>query len=181
MLGDSGYMLALKLLMLKDKHNLKDRAYISILATVQDHFNLEPLSFYTVKNRLFQNFPCQPKFYDCCETGCIAYVGEYKESQQCKFCNKSRYRNHGLQSKKGKKIANKQFPVFSITKALQTQFLSEDRTNILQYRSRFKPDSECFDDVFGGSLYLDAKEKFKIEDNDIILSAATDGYQIIKM
>ena len=171
----------MKLLQIKDQYDLEDIAYKTVLETVQDTFGLEKLSIYKIKKRLFEGIDCKPVFYDCCETGCMAFVGPTSNLENCTHCGKDRFRSRGITIRNGKRVAVKQFPVFDVIKLMQNQFLSKDRVEMLSYRSKFRDNPDYAKDVFGGSLYKEIAEEMSISEDDIVVSAATDGYQIIKM
>lgn len=160
---------------------MEDSAFKVILEAAQDTFGLEKLSLHKIKKRLFRSVNCKPTFYDCCETGCMAFVGPHVDLENCLHCAKDRYRSRGITTKNGKRVAVKQYPVFDVVQLLQKQFLSKERVEELSYRSNFKEHPNYAEDIFSGSLYKELAEELQLDNNDIILSAATDGYQIIKM
>jgi len=88
--------LLLALLRWKDKHNIANNSFSSLLDILRSHCQLdlpieESNSFYKAEKIAQQLLPFKPTTYDCCVNGHMCFTGEHSDLTQCKYCNEERF------------------------------------------------------------------------------------------
>ena len=89
----------LKLLEVKQKHNLSDRSFNEILSI----FTNNEISLYAIKKKLLKLVNIMPKFIDICVNSCMAFTGQFINDSSCHYCKESRYFNN-LRKRKSRKV-----------------------------------------------------------------------------
>ena len=77
----------LKLLNVKQKHNLTDQAFNDIL----EIFANDESSLYLAKKKLSELVNIQPVFIDVCINSCCAFTGSFAQDNICRWCGESRF------------------------------------------------------------------------------------------
>ena len=171
------FLKVLKLLEVKQKHNLSDRAFNEILSI----FTNNEISLYVIKKKLLKLVNIMPKFIEICVNSCIAFTGQFVNNTSCHFCKELRYINNNLQKKKPRKVLS----YFSLIDRFKIQYNNPKRSQLLRYRYEYITNENYNDfnigDVFDGNLYKElVSEGFFADKRDIALIGSTDGYQIFK-
>jgi hypothetical protein len=167
----------LKLLNVKQKHNLSNQAFNEIL----DIFTDGKISLHTAKTKLSDLVNINPIFIDVCINSCCAFTGLFINNTTCQFCNEARY----IINKKKKK-SRKVMSFFSLIDRFKIQYNNPDRSMKLRYRHQYITsnnynENKYIGDIFDGNLYKElVNEGFFANERDIALIGSTDGYQIFK-
>ena len=121
----------------------------------------------------------KPQFIDCCQTGCMAYTGQYASLRSCAFCGSSRYREKDTVS------PIQQYLYIPLTKRLEIQYSDRERSKALkEYRSallRTYKEGQ-YRDVWDGDLFQDYHTKLGLfkRSTDVGLQLSLDGVQAVR-
>ncbi|QRV81018.1 Transposase family tnp2 [Ceratobasidium sp. AG-Ba] len=123
--------------------------------------------------------------YDSCVNSCCCFLGQYRDDQQCRFCNEARFNANGQPRR-----------VFHYTPLIpQLIGLFQSADSIKNMRHRVKLEAwraehpGVFEDVFDGEVYctlrrtrLRADDPYRYFDSpdDIALGLGTDGFNMFK-
>ena len=171
------FLKVLKLLEVKQKHNLSDRVFNEILSI----FTNNEISLYAIKKKLSKLVNIMPKFIEMCINSCIAFTGQFVNDTSCHLCKESRYINNNLQKKKPRKVLS----YFSLIDRFKIQYNDPKRSQLLRYRYEYITNENYnnfnIGDIFDGNLYKElVTEGIFTDEHDIALICSTDGYQIFK-
>lgn len=168
----------LKLLEVKQKHNLTDSAFNDIL----NIFTNGEISLHSAKKKLAELVNLQPVFIDMCINSCCAFTGQFVNDLLCRWCGQDRFitENQFSQNKNPRKVAS----FFPLLDRFKLQFSNSQRVKALRYRNEYVT-SENYDnnigDLFNGNLYKElVDDGYFSNEQDIALIGSTDGYQIFK-
>ncbi|CAG8687648.1 18989_t:CDS:2, partial [Gigaspora rosea] len=114
-----GIIKGLRLLYVKNKYTLSDRAFKKIM----EIFGLSNISLYRLQKIFSDMVPIEPTFVDMCWNSCCTFNGENSSCEMCPICGEPRY----LLGKVPKK-AQKSAAYFSIIDSLKMQYKDLART-----------------------------------------------------
>ncbi|GET00648.1 transposase domain-containing protein [Rhizophagus clarus] len=170
------FLNVLKLLEIKQKHNLSDRAFNKILSI----FTNNEISLYAVKKKLLKFVNIMPEFIDICVNSCMAFTGQYENESSCHYCSEPRFFDDN------KRKSRKVLSYFSLIDRFKIQYNDPVRSQLLRYRYEYinnenYDNSNNIGDIFDGNLYKElVNEGFFSNERDIVLIGSTDGYQIFR-
>ena len=78
----------LRLLKIKDRHNISETAFNEILEVME----ISRITLYKLRKFLGKQVPIEPNLIDCCVNSCIAFTGENVNKNQCFICGEKRYK-----------------------------------------------------------------------------------------
>jgi len=150
---------------------------------------IKMLSYDQVKRRVSSLSGVLTWQHDMCVDSCAGFTGPYASLEECPRCQKPRYDPEKLEKSNGRtKVPRKSFTTFPIGPQLQSRWKSPGMAQKMHYRrkktedllrDRYRDDF-VWDDVLGGSDYLDAVEDGTIKDNDTVLMLSIDGAQLLR-
>jgi hypothetical protein len=175
-LSEDLFLNVLKLLEVKQKHNLSDKAFNEILSI----FTNNEISLYAVKKKLLKLVDIMPRFIDICVNSCMAFTGQYENESSCRYCEESRFIISA-----GKRKSRKSLSYFSLIDRFKIQYNDPIRSQSLRYRYEYINNENYNDsnigDIFDGNIYKElVNEGFFANERDIALIGSMDGYQIFK-
>ena len=110
-----------------------------------------PSTFHTI-DRLQNMSGIAPILYDCCVNSCLAYTGQYTNTDSCHHCKEPRF--FKLLQPSDQPKARKRWLYMPILPRLRSKFLSPDARILSTYRAGFDTrDEGVYTDIFDGSLY----------------------------
>ncbi|GES92308.1 transposase domain-containing protein [Rhizophagus clarus] len=166
------FLNVLKLLEIKQKHNLSDRAFNEILSI----FTNNEISLYAVKKKLLKFVNIMPEFIDICVNSCMAFTGQYENESSCHYCSEPRFFDDN------KRKSRKVLSYFSLIDRFKIQYNDPVRLQSLRYRYEYinnenYDNSNNIGDIFDGNLYKElVNEGFFSNERDIVLIGSTDGW-----
>jgi hypothetical protein len=166
----------LKLLEVKQKHNLTDHAFNDIL----NIFTNGEISLHSAKKKLSNLVNLQPVFIDMCINSCCAFTGQLTNDLSCHWCGQNRFIIEN-QNKNPRKVAS----FFPLIDRFKLQFNDPQRALALRYRHEYVTNENYEDDnigdLFDGNLYKElVDDGYFSDERDIALIGSTDGYQIFR-
>ena len=121
----------------------------------------------------------QPQFVDCCQSGCMAYTGQFASLRSCSFCGSPRYRENDSVN------PIQQYLYIPLAKRLEIQYSDRERSKVLkEYRTtllRTYKEGQ-YRDVWDGNLFQDYHKKLGMfkKPTDIGLQLSLDGVQVVQ-
>jgi hypothetical protein len=164
----------LRLLKIKDQHNISERAFNEILEVME----IPHITLYKLRKFLGNQVPIEPNLVDCCVNSCIAFTGENADKDQCPICEEKRYK--GEQKSLG---GRKKAAYWSVISSLKIQYQDKNRAELLRYRYDYtkKVNRDNIGDVFDGLNYKNLASAGLFPDRrDVALLGSTDGFQIFR-
>jgi len=129
--------------------------------------------------------------HNMCVDSCAGFTGPYADLEHCPHpqCGKPRYNQHELEKSGGKnKVPQKLFTTFPVGPQLQSRWKSPTMAEKMHYRCNKTKDLfrehdegsiDGYDDILGGSAYLEAMGKGDIKEHDTVLMLSMDGAQLL--
>lgn len=127
---------------------------------------------------------------DMCIDSCAAFTGPFTHLEECPRCHEPRYDPIRLQKSNGKtKVPQKSFTAFPLGPQLQSRWKSAPMAEKMHYRrsktedllrEREAGEGDGYDDILGGSAYLDAVGNGQIKDTDTVIMLSADGAQLLR-
>ncbi|KAF8676920.1 Transposase family tnp2 [Rhizoctonia solani] len=121
----------------------------------------------------------------CCINSCIAYTGVYQRLELCPWCGEARYTAH--RKNPVRRVPRRTFHYLPLIPRLINLFRSPPMAELLQYRSRRRPEPNTLSDIFDGRYYLQLLQEFVYlggtrlghrffsSNTDMALGLSTDG------
>ncbi len=168
----------LKLLNVKQKHNLTDQAFNDIL----EIFANDESSLYLAKKKLSELVNIQPVFIDVCINSCCAFTGSFAQDNICRWCGESRFIiKNNISTTSPRKVST----FIPLMNRFRLQYNNPERAMKLRYRHQYvnqdKYNEDNIEDLFDGSLYKELVEDgYFADERDIALIGSADGFQIFK-
>jgi len=177
-------LLNLRFFAIKFHSRIARNTYEIIRTTFRDELQL--LTTHRLHRRLCLLSGITPRIHDCCVNSCCAYLGEYKDQEQCPWCNEPRFGHDGL--------ARKTYVTYSLEAQLKEWFHYPQSRDLVMYRAGLlkEPDPITIRDVHDGlhaqevraqHIYLDGIPLPHIpfsDDRDLHITISTDGFQTFK-
>jgi len=170
----------LRLLKIKDQHNISEAAFNEILEVME----ISRITLYKLWKFLGKQVPIEPNLVDCCVNSCVAFTGENTNKDRCPTCNEERYKvgkNREKLSEGRKKAA-----YWSVINSLQMQYNDKKRAQLLRYRNEYINTDEYsaenkIGDVFDGLCYKNlTRAGFFTNRRDVALLGSMDGFQLFR-
>lgn len=177
MLSES-FIKTLRLLNIKNKHNLTDHAFNDILKL----YGNGKSSLYIIQKKLAECVSIKPTFIPMCVNSCCAFTNELANNETCPWCEQAVYSIDSSNVKTPRKVAT----FLPLLDRLKLQYSDPKRSSDLRYRHNYINNDEyeqgsSIGDIFDGNLYKElAEDGYFKDERDITLIVSTDGYQIFK-
>jgi hypothetical protein len=168
----------LKLLNVKQKHNLTDQAFNDIL----EIFANGESSLHLAKKKLSELINIQPVFIDMCINSCCAFTGSFARNISCHLCGESRFiTKNNISTNSPRKVST----FIPLIDRFKFQYNNPERAMKLRYRHQYVNQDEyennSIGDLFDGNLYKElVGDGYFVDERDIALIGSTDGFQLFK-
>ena len=112
----------LRLLKIKDQHNISERAFNKILEVME----IPHITLYKLQKFLRNQVPIEPNIVDCCINFCIAFTGENADKDQYSIYEEKQYKGEQKSLEDQKKAA-----YWSVISSLKIQYQDKNHAELL--------------------------------------------------
>jgi hypothetical protein len=165
-----------------DCKHASQKTYKSVCKSIKRRFpEANPLSYYSVNNMVAKISGVVSIADDMCVNSCLAYVGPFKDLEECSVCSEPRYTRNNTPVKQVCTI-----PLGPQIQALRRspqgaaamRYRDEKTTRILNAFDADVGDDQIYDDIFSGEDFLAMHDRLNLTANDTTVMFSLDGAQL---
>ncbi|KAF8513228.1 hypothetical protein JB92DRAFT_3116576 [Gautieria morchelliformis] len=143
-----------------------------------------------IKSRIATWTGVEAILVDMCPNSCTAFNGPFTDLEKCPYCTASRYDELELEKSRGKiKKAMKTFYTIPLSPQLQALMRNPKTARLMNHRkertreileelARNGTGTHTYDDLYHGSVYLNAILRGDLKDDDIVVMPSIDSAQL---